>query len=127
MTARKVVQTRSPEDVARLTDAYFLKTKEVVRRFGDMAATYALFLRRPVISAPRLTVEFLERMQSERGTRFEIELMCQEGEWVGAGEPIIYLTGSLYHLVDLETLYLQKLGAPCVAAYNAYNMCVDLP
>src|SRR5207302_2793958 len=55
------------------------------------------------------------------------ELMCQEGDWVGAGEPMIYLTGSLYHLVDLETLYLQKLGAPCVAAYNAYNMCVDLP
>jgi nicotinate phosphoribosyltransferase len=126
-TAREVLATRSPEDVARLTDAYFLKTKEVVRRFGDTAATYAIFLRRPVICAPRLTVEFLARMQSERGTRFEIELMCQEGDWVGAGEPMIYLTGPLYHLVDLETLYLQKLGAPCVAAYNAYNMCVDLP
>jgi nicotinate phosphoribosyltransferase len=54
-------------------------------------------------------------------------MMYQEGDWVGAGEPMIYLTGSLLHLVDLETLYLQKLGAPCVAAYNAYNMCVDLP
>ena len=30
-------------------------------------------------------------------------------------------------LVDLETIYLQRLGAPCVAAYNAYEMCVDLP
>ncbi len=40
---------------------------------------------------------------------------------------MVYLTGSLYHLVDLETLYLQKLGPPCVAAYNAYAMCVDLP
>ena len=119
--------TPSPDDVARLTDAYFLKTKEVVRRFGDMPATYAIFLRRPVICTPRLMTEFLERMQTERGTRFEIELMSQEGDWVGAGEPMIYLTGSLYHLVDLETLYLQRLGAPCVAAYNAYNMCVDLP
>ena len=119
--------THSPDDVACLTDAYFLKTKEVVRRFGDTAATYAIFLRRPVICTPRLMVEFLERMQKERGTRFEIELMSQEGDWVGAGEPMIYLTGSLYHLVDLETLYLQKLGAPCVAAYNAYVMCVDLP
>ncbi len=119
--------TRSPDDVARLTDAYFLKTKEVVRKFGDMTATYAIFLRRPVICTPRIMLEFLERMQTERGTRFEIELMSQEGDWVGAGEPMIYLTGSLYHLVDLETLYLQRLGAPCVAAYNAYNMCVDLP
>ena len=125
--AREVELTRSPDDVARLTDAYFLKTKEVVGRFGDVPATYAIFLRRPVICTPRIMLEFLERVQKDRGTRFEIELMCQEGDWVGAGEPMIYLTGSLYHLVDLETLYLQRLGAPCVAAYNAYNMCVDLP
>ena len=38
---------------------------------------------------------------------------------VGAGEPILYVTGSLYHLVDLETVLLQKLGPACVAAYNA--------
>lgn len=119
--------TRSPDDVARLTDAYFLKTRDVVRHFGDMRVTYAIFLRRPVICTPRIMLDFLERMQKERGTRFEIEMMYQEGDWVGAGEPMIYLTGSLLHLVDLETLYLQKLGAPCVAAYNAYNMCVDLP
>ncbi len=125
--AREAELTRSPDDVARLTDAYFLKTKEVVRRFGDVRATYAIFLRRPVICTPRIMLDFLEQMQKERGTRFEIELMYQEGDWVGAGEPMIYLSGSLYHLVDLETLYLQRLGAPCVAAYNAYNMCVDLP
>src|SRR6185312_3569243 len=50
-----------------------------------------------------------------------------EGRWVGAGDPLLYITGSLLHLVDLETVYLQKLGPPCVAAYNAYAMCVDLP
>jgi nicotinate phosphoribosyltransferase len=33
----------------------------------------------------------------------------------------------LSELVDLETLYLQKLGACCVAAYNAYLMCAALP
>tara|TARA_R110000772_G_scaffold95429_3_gene193736 strand:- start:218 stop:1078 length:861 start_codon:yes stop_codon:yes gene_type:complete len=33
----------------------------------------------------------------------------------------------MYHLVDLETLYLQKLGAACVAANNAFTMCVELP
>ncbi|HZT50812.1 MAG TPA: nicotinate phosphoribosyltransferase [Stellaceae bacterium] len=116
-----------PDRLRRLTDSYFLRTKEIVGRFGDREATYAVFMRRPVICTPRLMVEFLERMAAARGTRFEIELNYKEGDWVGAGEPMAYLTGSLYHLVDLETLYLQKLGAPCVAAYNAYAMCVDLP
>jgi nicotinate phosphoribosyltransferase len=116
-----------PETLRRLTDSYFLRTKEIVRRYGDRTASYALFMRRPVICTPRLMVEFLEATARERGTRFEIELMYQEGAWVGAGEPMVYLTGSLYHLVDLETVYLQKLGPPCVAAYNAYAMCVDLP
>jgi nicotinate phosphoribosyltransferase len=116
-----------PKDLPRLTDSYFLRTKEVVRRFGDKPVTYAVFMRRPVICTPRLMVEFLEVMAAERQTKFVIELNHAEGEWVGAGEPLLYLTGSLYHLVDLETIYLQKLGPACVAAYNAYAMCVDLP
>ena len=116
-----------PKDLPRFTDSYFLRTKEVVRRFGDRQATYAIFMRRPVICTPKLMVEFLEGMAAARGTKFEIELNYAEGDWVGAGEPMIYLSGSLYHLVDLETIYLQKLGPACVAAYNAYAMCVDLP
>src|SRR5262249_26824675 len=50
-----------------------------------------------------------------------------EGTWVGAGDPILYVSGRLFHLVDLETVLLQKLGPACVAAYNAYAMCADLP
>jgi nicotinate phosphoribosyltransferase len=115
------------DQVPRFTDTYFLRTKEVVRRFGDREVTYAIFLRRPVICTPKLMVDFLEAMAAARGTRFDIELTHAEGDWVGAGEPMVYLTGSLVHLVDLETLYLQKLGPACVAAYNAYAMCVDLP
>jgi nicotinate phosphoribosyltransferase len=117
----------SPAELPRLTDAYFLKTKEVVRHFGDREATYAIFMRRPVICTPKLMVDFLEAMAAERKTRFAIELNYAEGDWVGAGEPMAYISGSLYHLVDLETVYLQKLGPACVAAYNAYAMCVDLP
>ena len=90
---REVALSPSPDDIARLTDAYFLRTKEVVRRFGDLPVTYAIFLRRPVICTPRLMVEFLEASAKARGTRFEIELMYQEGDWVGAGEPMIYVTG----------------------------------
>ena len=45
---------------------------------------------------------------------------------MGAGEPMLYLTGKISSLIDLETLFLQKLGPPCVAAYNAYNMCIEM-
>src|SRR5690606_13716007 len=31
------------------------------------------------------------------------------------------------HLADLETLLLMKLGPACVAAFNAFTMCADLP
>jgi nicotinate phosphoribosyltransferase len=89
--------------------------------------TYAIFMRRPVISAPRLAVDWLKKVAEERQTKFDIELQYPEGKWVGAGEPMLYLSGSLHHLADLETLYLQLLGPACVAAWNAFNMCVDLP
>jgi nicotinate phosphoribosyltransferase len=115
------------DDLAAQTDSYFLKTKAIVGHFGDRPATYAVFLRRPVISTPRLAVEFLEGAAAERGVRFEVELNHAEGTLVGAGDPIFYVTGPLYHLVDLETVLLQRLGPACVAAYNAYAMCADLP
>ena len=114
-------------EVAAWTDKYFSRTKEIVARFGDRRVTYAVFMRRPVVSAPRLMIAWLEAMAEARGVEFEIELNYAEGRWVGAGEPLLYLTGSLEQLVDLETLFLQKLGAACVAAYNAYTMCVELP
>ena len=115
------------KEIADWTDHYFLKTKRTVARFGSIEVTYAVFMRRPVISAPRLAISWLEEMAERRGVTFEIELRYQEGQWVGAGEPIMYVTGPLEHLVDLETLLLQKLGPPSVAAYNAYTMCADLP
>jgi len=115
------------DDIAAQTDSYFLKTRAIVGHFGDRRATYAVFMRRPVLSAPRFAVEFLEDMADRRGQRFAVELRHAEGSWVGAGDPILYLTGPLFHLVDLETVLLQKLGPTCVAAYNAYAMCADLP
>ncbi len=113
--------------LSRWTDHYFLKTKEAIGRFGDKEVTYAVFMRRPVIFAPRLMVDWLEEVARARGVAFDISANFEEGEWVGAGEPLVYITGSFYHLVDLETLYLQKLGAACVAAYNAFAMCSALP
>ena len=109
------------------TDHYFKRTKAIVEHFGDAKVTYAVFMRRPVVSAPRLTLEWLKAVAASRGTHFEIDLRYPEGKWVGAGEPILYLTGSFRHLADLETLLLMKLGPACVAAFNAYTMCSDLP
>ncbi|MFN3827181.1 MAG: nicotinate phosphoribosyltransferase [Micavibrio sp.] len=109
------------------TDTYFKNTKQVVNRNGDVQVTYAVFIRRPVVSAPRLMIEWLEMVARERDFKIEIELLYPEGKWVGAGEPLMYITGPLSQLCDLETLFLQKLGPACVAAYNAFTMCVTLP
>jgi nicotinate phosphoribosyltransferase len=114
-------------DITARTDAYFNRTRAIVEKFGDRRVTYAVFLRRPVISAPGLMVEWLHAVAASRGTFFEIELTHPEGSWTGAGEPLAYITGQFTQLADLETIFLQKLGAPCVAAHNAFQMCVALP
>ncbi len=115
------------EDINARTDAYFNRTREVIGRFGDKRVTYAMFLRRPVISAPRLMLDWLHEVAAARNTRFEFDHAHPEGTWVGAGEPIVYITGSFHDLADCETICLQKLGAACVAAHNAYQMSLALP
>ena len=114
-------------DLPEWTDKYFTRTRETVGRFGDCTATYAIFMRRPVVSAPRLAIEWLVHVAAERGVTLDIDLRYPEGKWVGAGEPLMYVTGPLYHLIDTETILLQKIGPCCVAAYNAFIMCTELP
>jgi nicotinate phosphoribosyltransferase len=114
-------------EIAAWTDHYFNRSKGIVAKFGDVRVTYAVFMRRPVVSAPRLMQDWLAGIAAARKTAFETRLVYPEGKWVGAGEPILYLSGSFHALVDLETILLQKIGAACVAAYNAYTMCADLP
>ena len=116
-----------PERIAALTDAYFNRTRRIVGRFGDKHVTYAVFLRRPVISAPRLMLDWLREVAAARGAQFDLDVQYPEGNWVGAGEPIVYISGSFAQLVDLETIFLQKLGPACVAAHNAYQMALALP
>jgi nicotinate phosphoribosyltransferase len=114
-------------DIAARTDSYFNRTKRIVGKFGDKPVTYAVFLRRPVICAPRLMLDWLKMAADLRQTRIDIDLIYPEGAWVGAGEPIVYLTGSMKHLSDFETILLQKIGPACVAAHNAYQMALSLP
>ena len=106
----------------RFTDSYFNLTRQIVKENGDAVVTYAVFMRRPVTLASKLAIEWLLKITEERGVSIKIEKLFKGGAWVGAGEPMFYLSGSMVALVDLETIFLQKLGAACVAAYNAYQM-----
>jgi nicotinate phosphoribosyltransferase len=119
--------TPKPDAISRWTDAYFNRTRGIVEKFGDCRVTYAIFMRRPVVSAPRLAIDWLTAVARERGASVEVDLRYEEGRWVGAGEALMYITGPFVLLVDLETLLLQKIGPACVAAYNAAAMCMDLP
>ena len=110
-----------------LTDTYFNHTRKVVMAHGDCEVTYAVFMRRPVTFAGRLAIEWITAMAQSRGATLKIEQLYVEGAWIGAGEPMCYITGPFSVLVDLETIFLQRLGPACVAAYNAYNMCMELP
>ncbi len=124
---RPELEATDDATITARTDVYFNRTRAILARFGDVPVTYALFLRRPVLSAPRLLTDWLAQVASARGIEVQCETMFEEGAWVGAGEPLLYITGSFLHLVDLETLLLQKLGPACVAAHNAYRMCLGLP
>ena len=117
----------SPEDQPGLTDTYFRNTRRIVQENGDCEVEYAVFMRRPVTYAGRLAIGWLRAMASHRGVEVEVEEPHIDGAWVGSGEVLCYIRGPFATLVDLETIFLQRFGASCVAAYNAYNMCVELP
>ena len=68
--------------------------RQAVEKFGDARVTYAVFMRRPVMSAPRLAVEWLQGIAKARNTSSRSICNYAEGRWVGAGEPIMYITGS---------------------------------
>ncbi|GAN89356.1 nicotinic acid phosphoribosyltransferase [Gluconobacter frateurii M-2] len=116
---RKTIESR--------TDAYFGRTRQIVEHFGDSRVTYAVFIRRPVIAACGIAVTWLRNVAKEQGFDLQVREVYEEGQWVGAGEPILYLTGPFSGLAPLETLLLQRLGACCVAAHNAYQMAMALP
>ena len=106
--------------LAARTDSYFLKTKAIVGQFGDRAATYAVFMRRPVISRAALRGR-VSRKHGGRARRQHSTSSSTTPKAPGSAPASrsSTSTGPLFHLVDLETVLLQKLGPACVAAYNA--------
>ena len=116
----------NPNQLASVTDTYFLRTRDIVSSYGDTEVTYAIFMRRPVLSAVNPAIDWLQAIVKERKGIVNIKRCFKEGDDVGAGEPMIYISGSMLILVDLETSLLQKIGATCVAAYNARSMVESL-
>ncbi len=114
-------------EVPFYTDKYFTRTRQIVERYGDIEVTYAVFMRRPVLHTPRIAVAWLRQAMAAKGAAVKIEERFAEGDWVGAGEPMLYITGSFAALSEMETLFLQKIGSAAVAAFDAYQMCCELP
>ena len=113
--------------ISNWSDSYFLSTRELVQHYGDCQVTYALFLRRPVLCALTLALSWLKLVAKKEKQEIVISKHFEEGEWVGAGEPLCFIKGSYAFLSALETLLLQKIGFCCVTANNAYDICVALP
>ncbi len=119
---------RLKSDIARRSDAYFLKTAAIVAAHGDCRATYAVFLRTDCIVAVERAVELLHELYPADATwPLEIRRTAPEGTILASGKPLLYLTGSMTALAPLETLLLQRVGFACVSAMNAFTMCQAMP
>ena len=56
----------SVSEQPKYTDSYFNLTRSIVTAHKDSQVTYAVFMRRPVTLAPRLAVDWLKMMASDR-------------------------------------------------------------
>ena len=61
-------------EIERYTDHYFNRSKQVIGKFGDARVTYAIFMRRPVVFAPRLALDWLQETGRARNTKVELDL-----------------------------------------------------
>jgi nicotinate phosphoribosyltransferase len=121
-------QDRLKSDIARRSDAYFLKTAAIVAAHGDCRATYAVFLRTDCIVAVARAVELLHELYpADAAYPLAIEQPMPEGTIVASGRPLLYVSGSMTALSPLETLLLQRIGYACVSAMNAFTMCQAMP
>ncbi len=108
------------------TDKYFSKTREIIERFGDRIVTYGIFLRRGVICAVNPAIQILRQYYPQDAVPLKITRLYEEGAFVPHQKPIFTYAGSFAALVELETPILQRTGVPCVSAYNAYKMAMNL-
>jgi len=115
--------TLSAGPAEALTDKYFSHTKRIAQANGDCEVTYAIFMRRRVIAALETACRLIKRLAPDA----RITRCFEDGEVVLTEQKLMEVTGPFSQLSEVETLLLQKVGLPCVAANNAYEMCRAMP
>jgi len=119
------LQSADKQSVQDWTDKYFTRTKQTLK--NPIIVTYGIFIRRPCLMATKLAEDWLNTLAKNEDFPILIQRNYNEGDFVGAGDPLFYITGNMHDLVETETLLLQKIGATCVAAMNAKAICMALP
>jgi nicotinate phosphoribosyltransferase len=109
--------------VSEQSDKYFTHTSRIVAAHGDVEVTFAIFMRRRVIAA----LEPAERLVRRTVPEARVKRFFAEGELVPSEVKMMEITGPMARLSEVETLFLQKIGFPCVSANNAYEMCLAVP
>ncbi len=120
---RLVDLTLSAGPAEALTDKYFSHTKRIAEANGDCEVTYAVFMRRRVVAALGAACRLIERLAPDA----KIKRFFEDGQVALTEQKLMEVTGPFSQLSELETLMLQKVGLPCVAASNAYEMCRAMP
>lgn len=105
------------------TDKYFTNTSRIVAAHGDCQVTLAVFMRRRVVAALEPAIRLVSHFVPDA----KVKRFVAEGEVVPSEHKLMEITGSMKALSEIETLLLQKIGFPCVAANNAYEMCRAIP
>lgn len=113
------------ETISAWTDKYFTHTKNALK--SPPIVTYGVFVRRPAMMVSKLAIEWLQDVADKQNFKIDIKKNYEEGDAVGAGDPMLYITARMNNLVELETHLLQHIGAPSIAAVNAKEMCLALP
>ena len=109
--------------VTQRTDKYFSKSREIASQFGDRIVEYGVFQRRDIVVATQLAVDFIKQYCPQA----EITQHYEDGTIVPPRTKVLTIKGPFTQLVELETLWLQRLGFAQTCAYNAYKMSLALP
>jgi nicotinate phosphoribosyltransferase len=120
---RLVALVEAAGPIGAQTDKYFTNTSRIVASHEGAEVTYAVFMRRRVVAALEPVIRLINHFVPDA----KVKRFVAEGEVVPSEQKLMEITGSMQKLSEIETLLLQKTGFPCVAANNAYEMCLAIP
>lgn len=109
--------------ISAQTDKYFTNTSRIVSAHGDVEVTFAVFMRRRVIAALEPATRLIKKLVPEA----RVHRFFEDGQLVPSEVKMMEIRGPFSRLSEMETLFLQKTGFPCVTANNAYEMCIAMP